>query len=279
MARTRRPATRAERRQALVAALLATLFVLASCGFRGASDESVDDDVRRALAESKDHPDLAAADFDRAVALAPGTSFPLAVRGRFRAERGDTAHALADLDRAIALGPSAELYYWRGLVYEQIHEYPRAVADCTHAIELDPKLADAYAHRCASRALGPKKEWKRASADCEKAIALGPDRSAGYFSRALVHFLQMRNPHRIVADCDKAIALDPGHYQAYALRAAVHDASGQHARACADTRRARALHPHGSATWEATLTQLERACAPAARPKPAAVARAGAAAQ
>lgn len=278
MASRRRAATRAERRQAIVAALLATLFVLASCGLRGTPPDSAEDFVRRGLTEVKDHPDLAAVDFDHAVTLAPGSSFPLAVRGRFRSDRGDTAHALADLNRAIAIGPSAEAYYWRGLVYEQMHEYTHAVDDCTHAIELDPKLADAYAHRCASRALAPKKEWKHAAADCEKAVALGPERSAGYFSRALVNFLQMRNPNRIVADCDKAIALEPDHYQAYALRAAVQHVNGRHTQACADTRHARALHPHGSPSWETTLAQLEHECTAAGRPRPATVARAGSAA-
>jgi tetratricopeptide (TPR) repeat protein len=59
-----------------------------------------------------------------------------------------TARVLADLSEAIRLNPScAYLYYNRGNVYVQRHDYHHAIEDYNRAIELDAHLAEAYYNR------------------------------------------------------------------------------------------------------------------------------------
>jgi tetratricopeptide (TPR) repeat protein len=59
-----------------------------------------------------------------------------------------TARVLADLSEAICLNPScAYLYYNRGNVYVQRHDYHHAIEDYNRAIELDAHLAEAYYNR------------------------------------------------------------------------------------------------------------------------------------
>ncbi len=83
-----------------------------------------------------------------------------------------TARVLADLSDAIRLNAScAYLYYNRGNVYVQRHDYQHAIEDYTHAIELDAHLAEAYYNRGLAR-LALKQQTEGAS-DLSKAGELG----------------------------------------------------------------------------------------------------------
>jgi tetratricopeptide (TPR) repeat protein len=59
-----------------------------------------------------------------------------------------TANVLGDLSDAIQRAPqNAYLYYNRGNLYAQRHDYQRAIDDYSKAIELEPELAEAYFNR------------------------------------------------------------------------------------------------------------------------------------
>jgi tetratricopeptide (TPR) repeat protein len=83
-----------------------------------------------------------------------------------------TARVLADLTEAIRLNSScAYLYYNRGNVYVQRHDYQHAIDDYNRAIELEPHLAEAFYNRGLVRfAL---KEQQEGTADLSKAGELG----------------------------------------------------------------------------------------------------------
>jgi tetratricopeptide (TPR) repeat protein len=83
-----------------------------------------------------------------------------------------TARVLADLSEAIRLNAScAYLYYNRGNVYVQRHDYQHAIEDYGRAIELEPHLAEAYYNRgLVHYAL---KQQQEGTADLSKAGELG----------------------------------------------------------------------------------------------------------
>ena len=64
------------------------------------------------------------------------------------ANKGDWDKAIADCSEAIRLNPKlAVVYGYRGFAYDSKGDYDNAIADYTEAIRLDSKLAVAYYSR------------------------------------------------------------------------------------------------------------------------------------
>ena len=82
-----------------------------------------------------------------------------------------TANVLSDLTEALRLEESAYLYYNRGNVYVERHDYAHAVEDYSRAIELDQNLAEAWYNRGLAR-IAQKQETDGVS-DLSKAGELG----------------------------------------------------------------------------------------------------------
>ena len=85
--------------------------------------------------------------------------------------RMKTANVLSDLTEAIRYDESAYLYYNRGNVYVQRHDYAHAIEDYTHAIALDSHLAEAYYNRGLARIAN--KQQEAGISDLSKAGELG----------------------------------------------------------------------------------------------------------
>jgi tetratricopeptide (TPR) repeat protein len=91
-----------------------------------------------------------------------------------------------------------------------------AIADFSHAIELDPKDAIAYSNRAHAKRL--KKDAAGALADCTRAIELDPNFAEAYFERGT---LKGRNKDAdgAIADLTRAIELKPDYAFAYIIAA------------------------------------------------------------
>ncbi|MDB5672373.1 MAG: hypothetical protein JWO25_3332 [Alphaproteobacteria bacterium] len=90
------------------------------------------------LAWRRDY-DGAVAAFDRAIELAPLSSFAYLNRGLALRRNGELNRAIADLDRAVRYGQaSARAYYNRGVALRERGDLKRADADQSHAVGLDP---------------------------------------------------------------------------------------------------------------------------------------------
>lgn len=95
---------------------------------------------------------------------------------KFNASQGTdvkmlTANVLSDLTDAIRYGENAYLYYNRGNVYAERHDYLHAIEDYTRSIELDPNLAEAWYNRGLVHMAAKRQE--EAVSDLSKAGELG----------------------------------------------------------------------------------------------------------
>jgi serine/threonine protein kinase len=124
--------------------------------------------------EGKD--DLAAADYDRALAdytevirLATGPQAAVAYRNRGSTyyQKGEFARAIAEYTKAIRIKEDADFYTHRGQAYIESGEIDLAISDLDEAISLDANNDKAYTER--ARAYWKKGDLTHASADRETA--------------------------------------------------------------------------------------------------------------
>lgn len=103
---------------------------------------------------------------------------------------------------------TAFAYYKRAMVASANPNADQALvmADASKAIELDPKLMEAYAFR----ALGYNRamQYDKAIADLSKAIELKPDRWGLYSLRAMIE-AQKKDTKAAIADYKMALELNP----------------------------------------------------------------------
>ncbi|MDR2033066.1 MAG: tetratricopeptide repeat protein, partial [Helicobacteraceae bacterium] len=66
---------------------------------------------------------------------------------------------------------NAVSYYSRGLTYDNLGDYRKAIADFTQAIKIDPNDIMAYNNRAGAYAL--QENYKKATQDAKKACELG----------------------------------------------------------------------------------------------------------
>ena len=87
---------------------------------------------------------------------------------------GDYQQAIKDFDRAIELDPKlADAYWGRGKTCHGFGDYRQAIKDFDRAIELDPKLAEAYRDR--GKTYNELGGYQQAIEDWKKAAKLGDE--------------------------------------------------------------------------------------------------------
>ena len=155
---------------------------------------------------------------------------------------GEYGRAIQDFDKAIELEPNdAETYCNRGNAYTNKGEYDRAIQDYDKVIELEPKHVEAHAHRGA--AYGNKGEHDRAIQDFDKAIELDPSDAEVYCIRGIA-YEHKGEYNRAVQNYDKAIELDPYDKKAYYNRGNAYAHKGKYDRAIQDYDKAIELDPN-----------------------------------
>jgi tetratricopeptide (TPR) repeat protein/S1-C subfamily serine protease len=162
--------------------------------------------------------------------LAINQAITLSPRAGFYNDRGITYNALkeyskaiADYDKAIVIDPeNTNAYNNRGATYAGLKEYPKAITDYDKAIAINPGFAEAYNNRgLIYAALG---EYPKAITDFNYAIANNP-KQADYYNRGVVYAILQEYP-KAIADYDKAIAINLEEAEAYANRGAAYAKTG-----------------------------------------------------
>jgi eukaryotic-like serine/threonine-protein kinase len=110
---------------------------------------------------------LAAKEYERAVALAPGNARVLRNYGTFAASMGQAEAGIAAITRSIALDPLNRSGHGAlGMAFYRAHQYGNAIGPFLDAISLDPEYPLAYFYRgLAYYGLG---NYERARAPCEQ---------------------------------------------------------------------------------------------------------------
>jgi tetratricopeptide (TPR) repeat protein len=164
--------------------------------------------------------------------LAPRSAADYDLRGLRRHLRGREDRAIADFGKAIELDPQlARAYAHRALSFLGKKDYATALLDCDEAIRLAPP--DAYGHNVRGLVLSARGDRAGAVAHYSKAIQLNPRDAVVYANRAWAHYEQGEND-RAVADFGEAVRLDPKYAWAYNGRGNAHLAKKDYERAVRD---------------------------------------------
>jgi len=172
------------------------------------------------------------------------------------------------LSQAIRLDPNYALaHIVRGLAYEKLNHFDRAMADLNQAIQLDTNNAiNAFAHICRGLLYCHRKQFDRAIADFNQAIRLEPSNYLAYLNRGDT-FRNLKQFDIAFADLDQAIRLNPNDSLSYTLRGVAYSDVKQFDLALADLDQAIIIDPNRASAYVnrgrvyALLNQPERAIA------------------
>jgi tetratricopeptide (TPR) repeat protein len=191
-----------------------------------------------------DRVDRALKDYTEAIRIDPKAVGSLLNRSHIYNQRHDYDRAIADANRAFEAGPSdygkQVGYGERAYAYQAKGDNDRAIADYTESIRLDPSNKVTLTAR--GNAYWAKGELDRAITDYDQVIALYPDYAIAYNNRALAYRAK-GDLDRVIADCSQAIALYPKYRDAYFNRAYAYRTKGDFDRAIADYDQMIALDP------------------------------------
>lgn len=162
--------------------------------------------------------------------------------------RKDFGGAIKLHSEAIELNPyNALAYYGRAYAYDELKNYPQAIADCTKAVQFDsPCLVDAYNNR--GEAYRKSGNYHAAIADYNKALELNSAYVKAYNNRGNA-YLGLNQYERAIQDYDKAIELNPDYALAYYNRGLTYHYLNQYERAIQDYDKAIELNPNDDAAY------------------------------
>lgn len=191
-----------------------------------------------------DRVDRAVKDYTEAIRIDPKAGGSLLNRSHLYNQRHDYDRAIADANRAFESGLSdygkQVGYSERGYAYQAKGDNDRAIADYTDSIQLDANNKVALTAR--GNAYFAKGDLDRAIADYDQVIALDPKYALAYSNRALAYRAK-GDLDRVIADCSQAIALYPKYRDAYLNRGYAYQSKGDVNRAIADYDQMIALDP------------------------------------
>jgi S1-C subfamily serine protease/lipoprotein NlpI len=144
--------------------------------------------------------------------------------------------AIADFDRAIQLDPkNAVPYGGRGTVYLEQGELDRAISAFSEAIRLGPKQANATATDYSLRgdAYTRKGQYDRALRDYNSALKINPTYDVAFAGRGQAYF-QIGDYDRAIEDFGTAIRLDPNDPNPHLIRGRSYAKKGEYDRAIID---------------------------------------------
>ncbi len=123
--------------------------------------------------------------------------------------------ALQYFSKAIQLNPRYEYaYFMRGIIYQQVEEYQRSLADYSQAILINPNLQGAYYNRAILKC-DKLNDCRGALADYNQAIAINSKYDEAYNARANLKYNELKDFPGALADYNQAISINPKYAEAY----------------------------------------------------------------
>ena len=165
--------------------------------------------------------------FNKAIALSDGKKFT------------DPHKAILYLSNAIKIQPNdAEMYYNRGVAYENLGQYQPAIKDYNQAISLKPAYSEAFYNR--GTLYSEIGQYRQAIEDFNQAISLQPHDAEAYHGRGFAYD-KLGQYQQAIEDYNKAISLQPNYASAYNNRGIYFLSHGNKTLGCFDAQRACAL--------------------------------------
>jgi tetratricopeptide (TPR) repeat protein len=175
---------------------------------------------------------------EAAAQAAPANAEVRLLTAAARTETGDIEEALAAYAEAEKRGAAGLLYWGRGLLYRQLREDERALADLRRAVAMDlPPTQAATARRAIGGVLAQRRRWPEAEAELKRATLLEPGNAAAHTLLAQV-LLESGKPAEAAREAEQALAGRPddaearlAHAWAWAEQKRYEDAAAEIARA------------------------------------------------
>ncbi len=180
------------------------------------------------------------AECDQAIKADPSRYEAYLRKARALNEVGRAREALIEFNKCLKLKVLGEIYQSRGLSYRILENYPAALADWWHCIELDPDYEKAY-WRIADLHLR-RHEYKECLKVYARAIANKSTAARGYRKRGQLYAL-MNQYSKAVADHDASLKLKPDNATTFYSRSKVHAQFKHYDLAVKDMTRAVELEP------------------------------------
>ena len=160
--------------------------------------------------------DLAVADYDEAIRQAPKYAPAYAYRASAHLEKQEYDKAIADGDAALRIDPkSTTALVSRGLALDRTGAHKRAIVDDTEAIRLNPK--DAIARNNRGFAYSQLRQFDLAISDYNEAIRLSPKFALAFLNRSNAYY-SLNNEDGALADLNTSIQLDPNDARSFVNR-------------------------------------------------------------
>jgi tetratricopeptide (TPR) repeat protein len=181
-------------------------------------------------------------------------------KGNDRLKRGDYQGAVEALTKALEKDPlNFGALLNRGMAYEKLERFEKAIGDYTRALEVVPGFARAY--HCRGHVYSKTRQYERAIEDYDEVLkhsdnlvieAQGQmvtlDKAAVQYDRGNALY-QLKKLEQAVASYGSAIALDGRFAAAYNNRGVVYSELGDKKAACVDRSKACELGFASSCKW------------------------------
>ena len=216
--------------------------------------------VRGWIQDWKGNYDDAINDLSKCIYLSTNSfslSYMFLSRGCAFFSKNKQEQAIDDLSKAIQLNPKlAEAYGARARAYNFTKQFSGAIIDCNMSILLNPNFADTYCER--GFANEQNGDLDKAVADLDKAIQLAPTNDVFYVTRARI-LANKGDTTRAIADEDKAIGLNQKNVDAFSGRGLLHSRTGEYGKGIEDCRTAVLLDKNdtianNNLAWLLTIT-------------------------
>lgn len=141
--------------------------------------------------------------------------------GIYDINNGKLESAIENISKSIELKKDWEIsYFYRAVAYHSLENYDEAMLDYTKAIQINPKMTDAYYNRARitlSRKDIQNPDIKKAISDLEKAVELDENFADALYALATA-YKKLEDYHKCLVYLEKVLQIQPDAIYAKALK-------------------------------------------------------------
>ncbi len=168
-------------------------------------------------------------------------------RGVVYSDLGQWEKSIADYSDAIGINPKyIDACSHRGVAYANLGQYDKAIADFSSVIGIDPNFTMSYYNR--GIVYGNLQQYDKAIDDFSSAIGIDPNFTDANYNRG-VAYAKLGQWDKAIADYSRVIEISPNYSDAYFNRGVVYDKLGQWDKAIADYSKVLEIDPNNTMAY------------------------------